>query len=1218
MSEQVVVPSQTMIEAWKGINELPIVETAPRSVPLTIIISPPTEDFCDRVLPIQSCIPASKHMISIKEINKRIDLVDQYLRDYYSRRSFAEPLQKYIDAEKKASNQKETPSKYRSAEAKVIVQNMVDPLIDLLKKEKSDCEEIASYIGMIFCDMQFWNEAQYTDLFFSRLCMLIHKFTALEFIVLTKRSLVDDLSFFLTLLNNSTYAAEMLPIRAWIFQKNAITDMVIKKCSEVSPIDSMNIFSICFDHIKKALISHSYIVPDQHYAYVTAAVFFCQYYDYNISKEQAALKGTKKPKPKMKPPPVDVCYFMKSLLDFHKSLTLIFEISPSSLQALPDSFVIKNNEPAPIEITLYTEENLDQMLHNIREDYRHLSAFISINIESDDVNNTSGLKLNTNLPRVLRSVGRIIGLISDHLEMRRLKAPDTLPNPPPENPRLYQYLNSMCNMSDSMKNTFLLHLMHCRLITEMLINNLPDVFQLIQSYIQSYIQNFVQIVLPPIILHHKEHPEIKTPLEAIRTTLGYFKNADFEINDKTVKALRNKQPIVPKCGPMISLIELARVQIQLLTNSESPAMKKSGIFASNFISKEEAAPLIKFVEDSVHFVDLMQLPQTMNSVSDQSRLYFKERWLDFCKTSFFKVTSSLPVILSSYALQHNSREDLTSAIFYPLLIYDDAASTALNYLHSKMLYEEIRAESRMCLMSITRMVADSLFHPIRKFAALRSLPKTITDQVIAQVGTLNRSIFTESFSISHLGVILQQNQLFLLGCPIDTKNLIAERVADIMRESIREVVGLAQKHGLLVIIAIRRIISILQSTHRIMMSYGLPLIPFNDILSNAIASDTPNSFSSLLLINVSNHTTGSLLSDFYLMTNPNRLIPKSQPSINFSVFFKENPGVLMEVILRPTASFVSVESFRELFWMIDDGAISVLHTQLLIELQEQFSLFAEVYARLAKQLRRIKDAPINSNSSQVLDRFLGAYRFFLDNPDLHQIFSLMGEIGTIFAVSEMMDNAYILKRVSREQVSSFIMSRSSTDIAKSNAPDGHPEFFELFDNPFRSTQPYFNSYNNVTSDKEVIAPLLHVTIQEFSKLIKQYNGLFEETSSNILDLQSLNGFASMWSVLDFLFCMIEVLSGDKNHYDLSKGSLVKYGEGVQITAGLILCITNQRSLFRLLNIGEKVAAHVASDFAADCSVLVKRYLAVYKLMSSSLSCSIATFKPAVDQAIKDK
>jgi hypothetical protein len=124
-------------------------------------------------------------------------------------------------------------------------------------------------------------------------------------------------------------------------------------------------------------------------------------------------------------------------------------------------------------------------------------------------------------------------------------------------------------------------------------------------------------------------------------------------------------------------------------------------------------------------------------------------------------------------------------------------------------------------------------------------------------------------------------------------------------------------------------------------------------------------------------------------------------------------------------------------------------------------------------------------------------------------------------------------------------------------------------------------------------------------------GLFEEKNANILDVRSLTGFASRWSVLEFLFCLIESTRKAKEEAGEeapAPGSMVQFREGVLLSAAAILCACRQRPLYKLMAIGERIKSHQLTDFNTLKEERVKKFLAVSDWASASLSCALASFQ----------
>jgi hypothetical protein len=474
--------------------------------------------------------------------------------------------------------------------------------------------------------------------------------------------------------------------------------------------------------------------------------------------------------------------------------------------------------------------------------------------------------------------------------------------------------------------------------------------------------------------------------------------------------------------------------------------------------------------------------------------------------------------------------------------------------------------------------------------------------------------FSESLSAIRLSTILEQNQLSVLGCRVDTKALIAERLNDLMAAELKKTVDLTDAHGALVAVAVSRIIDILRATNELLMASGLPVMPFADHLSRALSTDTPNTLQSALLANVTDHMLTNVIADYYLLTYPLRAIPPAPPRIALSQLIAGQTGAIVEGMLLPTAAFITVENFRELFWLLNDGAIAILHAQIVQVLPGVFADFAAEYAQIASRLARIADAPIAMTCAQVFDRFEGAYRYFANDQSVISLLKFMAQIGNILGIAEMMDSAFALKTSTTTQVGSFLLGKNPT------VPDDgrEPEFFGMFDAHFKSVRDMMGSFYNSPAEGEALPPFQCGVLIVLAQQIKANLGLFAEKSRNLLDMRSMTGFASRWSVLDFLFCLMESTRKTKEEAgeEISgPGSVVQFGAGVILTAAAILCACRQRPLYKLLAIGERIKSHQLTDFNALKEERVKRYLAVSDWTRSSLTCALASLEIPLAQIL---
>jgi hypothetical protein len=67
------------------------------------------------------------------------------------------------------------------------------------------------------------------------------------------------------------------------------------------------------------------------------------------------------------------------------------------------------------------------------------------------------------------------------------------------------------------------------------------------------------------------------------------------------------------------------------------------------------------------------------------------------------------------------------------------------------------------------------------------------------------------------------------------------------------------------------------------------------------------------------------------------LVPVTPPQMQILEMFPPgNIGIIVEMMLLPAAAFITIENFREIFWLPDDGAIALMHEHIVATLPEIF------------------------------------------------------------------------------------------------------------------------------------------------------------------------------------------------------------------------------------------------------------------------------------------
>ncbi|OHT02461.1 hypothetical protein TRFO_30406 [Tritrichomonas foetus] len=1185
MTDAVQVPPQEIIEEWNKISDLPIVETVPRSVPLSVFVKYPTDGYLSHVFSGRSKITASETEKFSELVESSIQMIEKSLTEFYTSRCVSKPLFSYIESLKTDQN-KETPAEFQKPEAVEAARKLLMPIIRMFRGEKEMCISCSFQIKIFFTDESFWKQGKYNDVFLDRICLLFYRITALEQLIPSKKSVINDLTQLSKLANNPKLKQDVGQIQLFIMNVRSISGMIMHDLESVSPELSIAIFDAMFQHIKKNLEKTTFLNPEMQFAYITSLVFFIQFYE-NQRLHELKTVG-KKSKPKMKELSSSVRDFVSIVMKAYPITPLFFELAEETAMNLPTEF--KNHRPSNSSPTL-ERLSIEHQLKSLRYNFTELSHVISIVANDETKKEEKGPIICSMLQRIIHQMCVALN------DIRVLLAFNQAHPPKCDDEKMSLYERSMRLGLQSHLDIILLMLHSCRSTKELIQSNLPILQECIAQSIQRHIQFFVKEKLKEILAHNPGSKKILGPIiELLRVVAGYFTEEEYKFDDKKEKRKfpgKNEKLI---SSPNLDILALLRNQLQAMTNPESPFVNKTGgVFSSVLLSSADAKEMSTFVAQSRYYIDLICLSDTIDIACDQSNLYFKETYLSIYDVSFFPVTISLPVILSEHALENYKKPELTGVIFYPLSIYDDAASKALRLLKSKYLYDEIKAEAEICLISITTKISDSIFWPIRTFASLRSMKQDYLKQLTDQM----RTPIYENVTALRMGVILEQNQLFVLGCYIDTKSLLAERLHKIFNEQIQIIVSNLIKNGVLAAIAVSKLIDMLRSTHQMFIQFGLPLMPFDDILSHAMCTDTPNSLQSMVL----SHAVKNLkkhIRQFYLRTHPLVLIPRYVPHLDISG--QSAYVALMSMYLDRTMQLLSVESFRCLFWLMEDGSIAIMQGNVVESIEKVFDQFTVVYSAIKNKFKRIKFSTALS-CNQMYDRYEGAYSFFSEDRDLHDLIRLMGEIGNVLALAEMMDSAYLMKRETSLQNRCFIFGQNP----KQEGPPENPEFYQMFDNEFQSSRKMFDYGECLPSSKELVSPFLYNALARITAKVRS-SDLFMETSSNLLDGSSLTGFVSVWSIVEFLMCMIEK---NNTEDDPAKSTLQLYGESPFLTASAVIDASRQKSLYNAFNISNKITESMKTNVAVNEKSGIYKFKEVHDFIASTMQCYLSNYEPAI-------
>ena len=136
--------------------------------------------------------------------------------------------------------------------------------------------------------------------------------------------------------------------------------------------------------------------------------------------------------------------------------------------------------------------------------------------------------------------------------------------------------------------------------------------------------------------------------------------------------------------------------------------------------------------------------------------------------------------------------------------------------------------------------------------------------------------------------------------------------------------------------------------------------------------------------------------------------------------------------------------------------------------------------------------------------------------------------------------------------------------------------------------------------------LLSLIVNEFISLVQREIHTFEEPNAKSPDFTTMSGFASVWSVVEFVYCLMEATRvGEQDT------GFPKYGSGVMLCAALILLAVGQDDLSRVLCVGRKMQRHKETDMSGVQDEKILRFLAVSQYDIATIDWALLFFRPYV-------
>ena len=1171
----IVLSSQKVIENWTKITENPIVDTHHNIVPNSVFVSYQTDMKFDIPLEPFSNLTAFKAYKNGCEMEKHSENIDNHIAFIYPLRSRTKGLK--VELKEAKASEKEIAEKAKT---------MLLELLDNFKKAKEECDNAIKKISDDFHDHELWEKGIYSDFYVDNVCNLFGKLFIFGEICPTKTALSDDLSCLNSLTKCLNENLLQTDIRIWLNTPNAIQMNLMDMIKDVSYADTKKIFKVFWHRISFVEENELALDYDTKINYLLSFLFLVNFYMMRMKEEHKE----KKKKYELSKLDSSVIEFLNNKRKMNPSILMAYDLCLNFDQLLFDGAeLIKDPK---IKNTL--KINLPELLKQLKESYENLvipHTDLIAKEKSDKKEVQQYVKILFQTLKLLNeSIYSFKHLIVD--KHNRLN-PDTIQKDEEGNIiklPCSQYEMAIKAIDDSIKESMAHFIAICCQLRNVILRDLPTIENILSNFIESCLQDFVVNQLDTMLYNSARVSKyFADDVNKLRDLIGHFNN------DET-KSKKSKEDnyIVSSIIPNISIIQILRTQLQSFINPENKMMSRK--LLAKTIYKDDLQAIQQFLYQSEHWNQMLNLESFIEHECDESILYFQEFCIDVYQNQvqkystsivYFPITTSIPYVLTEYIISHSSKHELIELLYYPLSIYDSAALRALNYFGSRTIFEEIKAESQISIMTICNMIADFAFDGIKMFVFEKFHEKNNSNLLE------NKSDFEEVAALK-IASVLQQNQLFLLGNHIDVKILFSKRLNELFLSNLSNLITFISQFGILGIFIFSSMINILHDAHNIFLQYDILLDPFENILLTAMSAESPNTFNSMFLDLILRHLKKSVIRKYSAQLNPFRLYPTAAEAEAISQYLNTREKNIPP-ILKQTTTFVSINHFKELIKIIGTGPMYVILTKLYKYLEKSFLTFVDIYSDIKGNIIRIPDLPLGSGSHKSYDRYDGAYRTYLSDPAIKDLFFEMQTFGNIIIISHMLDSSYSLFRLSNAQAQAFIFMLKKNDIDKVN-----DDFYNLFDQDFQSKRDYFNKIKIAPSENEVAPPFSRKIMEMAMEIIQANIELFNEQSTNILDFPSLTGFSSIWSVLEFLYILKEVhFTGDIKS--------TRYGGGVLFCAAAIINLTNQYNLSKILSIGSKIENQRITDIVSLQEEILTKLVNVYRLVRSIFDYAISSF-----------
>lgn len=410
---------------------------------------------------------------------------------------------------------------------------------------------------------------------------------------------------------------------------------------------------------------------------------------------------------------------------------------------------------------------------------------------------------------------------------------------------------------------------------DLLLRHEATLAQLIRKYVYERTQDFIHNTTHKIFRHciKKSRPLASILREMREIVMDWdFSAAPTLPNDSAIIAMKEgpDKRFYPSrvVSTGVTQLQIFRSMVLTLVDDRG-AGTQGGMFSDGDFTKDQAKDLKAFALLSGRFPILLNFRESVALSSDLSQLWYREFYLELAKQVQFPIDMSLPWILTQHALRA-METPLVESVFFMMDLYNDAAERTVSVFNQSYLFQEIEAEVNLAFDQLVYLVSDGLFSFCKNRAASLIIDYEFKRQTVAKKACDNTC---------WMSTLLRHTHLHLLGRNNNFRELVGERVANMIRRNLEIAVMRFESGDLTSSVDLECMLENARHTHMLMSEY-VTLDAFEDYFAEADDSINAVSFHGRIALHVAFELLFDLLPNFSYDTTTQRFVRSHETGPN--------------------------------------------------------------------------------------------------------------------------------------------------------------------------------------------------------------------------------------------------------------------------------------------------------------------------------------------------